>query len=176
MYKYGVYGRPFVLLGYWCINPSNLIYWQQDVVSQHFLFPWFWILASWGSPSSSLHLISTSNLSCSCLWFLLCPANLLKSPPSACYLWSAFHSVLSWWAEQMILLEPLFLQSENPFCDTFLQQFSICLYICSPALLLLQPPSWIICTASVSVLWVSPIQVKSLPCCWFLWVLTVVRT
>lgn len=28
-----------LLLGYWHVNPSDLIDWQQDVVSQHFLLP-----------------------------------------------------------------------------------------------------------------------------------------
>lgn len=112
-----------VLLDYWYSNPNNLIYWQQDVVSQNFLLPWFWIPASWGFPSPSLHLISSLNLSCPCLWFLLCFANRLKSPPSASYPWSAFCLILFWWAEGMILFEPLFLQSENLFCDTSLQHF-----------------------------------------------------
>lgn len=154
-----------VLLDYWYINPSNLIYWQQDVVSQHFLLPWFWIPASWGSPSPSLHLISSLNLSCSCLWFLLCLADRLKAllvPVTYGQLSAQFYfgGQREWFS-----LSLCFFSLKILFVRLFFSVFNIGLYICPPALLLLHSPAWITCRASVSVSWVSPTHVKSLRCC-----------
>lgn len=106
-----------VLLSYRCINPSNLIYWQQDLVSQHFLLLWFLLHGVPGSPS--LRYISSLNLSCSCLCFLLCLSNWWKRPPSSSYL--------------------CFFSLKTPFMTLLFSIFGILLYTCPATLLTLHP-------------------------------------
>lgn len=138
-----------MLLSYACINPSNLIYWQQVVVSQHFLLPWFRILASWGSPFPQFAPYFFFEF----IWLLpLVLATSFQSikKPSLCLLpivklllifilvdrasHSLRVSVSSVW--------------KSSFLALFSSIFGILLYPC-PVTLPLHPPAWITCSVSL---------------------------